>query len=66
MVEIGITVSGDEVERIDRQLPDDVTRLRHERGEVYFEDLFRFRWNVTPAGTWFVSNAMIDRRWLDL
>lgn len=66
VVEIGITVALDEVEEIERRLPEDATRIRHEHGEVYFADPFGFRWNVTPTGTRFVSNAEIDGRWLEL
>jgi catechol 2,3-dioxygenase-like lactoylglutathione lyase family enzyme len=66
VVEIGITVALDEVEEIDRRLPDEATRIRHEHGDVYFADPFGFRWNVTCTGTRFVSNAEIDGRWLEL
>jgi catechol 2,3-dioxygenase-like lactoylglutathione lyase family enzyme len=66
VVEIGISVATDEVDEIDRRLPDDATRLHHEHGEVYFADPFGFRWNVTPMGTRFMSNAEIDSRWLDI
>lgn len=66
VVEIGMSVATDEVDKIDRRLPDDATRLRHEHREVYFADPFGFRWNVTPTGTRFMSNAEIDGRWLDI
>lgn len=65
VLEIGLEAEPDEIEAIDRRLPENANRRSHEHGDLYFEDPFGFVWHVTSAGEPFLSNGVSTGRWLE-
>jgi catechol 2,3-dioxygenase-like lactoylglutathione lyase family enzyme len=66
VLEIGVSMSPEEIEAISDRLPEGATRLTHEHGDLFFADPFGFTCHVYATSERFLGNGEIAGHWLDV
>jgi catechol 2,3-dioxygenase-like lactoylglutathione lyase family enzyme len=66
VLEIGVTMTAETIAAVRDRLPNTVTFVKHEYGDLMFRDPFGYRWHVWPAGKAFRSNGESSGRWLEV